>query len=103
MTAKKTVKPTSTDIPEKQSSAQIILKYLNEIVKMSNETCDDSKIILNPVLSSVLNQNVDYTVGDNIKSQELTPLFQEIYSSVSKIEENLLEINFTLTNVEVNY
>jgi len=97
MTAKKTAKPTS--ITEKQSSAQIILKYLNEIVKMSDATCDDSKIILNPVL----NQNVNYTVGDNIKPQELTPLFQEIYNSVSKIEENLLEINFTLTNVEVNY
>jgi hypothetical protein len=97
MTAKKTVKPTS--ITEKQSSAQIILEYLRKTVNMSNITSDDSKSILNPVL----NQNVDYTVGDNIKSQELTPLFQEIYNGIKEIEENLSEINFTLSNVEVNY
>ena len=100
MTTKKTVKATSiTDIPEKQSSAQITLQYLNEIVKMSDATCDVSKVILNPVLTQNIERN------NNVKAylDDLTPLFQEIYNRVSKIEENLLEINFTLTNVEVNY
>jgi len=101
MTAKKTAKPITkpTSITEKQSSALITLKYLNEIVKLSDATCDDSKIILNPVL----NQFTEYHRKDNTYLDDLTPLFQEIYNCVSKIEENLLEINFNLSNVEVNY
>ena len=97
MTAKKTVKPVINT--EKQSSAQIILKYLNKIVKMSDATCDVSKIILNPVLT----QNIERNNNVKVYSNDLTPLFREIHNSIEKIEENLLEINFTLSNVEVNY
>ena len=102
MTAKKESK-SNTDLGKNKdqlkSSAEKTLDFLTNIVDLSSSTAEYTLKRLTPVIS----QTVIEEELKGINTSEFPPLFQDIYSLVSKIEKNLYEIQNTLSRVEVNY
>ena len=102
MTAKKESKSNTDPIKNKnqlKSSAEKTLDFLTNIVDLSSSTAEYTLKRLTPVI----NQTVIEEELKGINTSEFPPLFQDIYSLVSKIEKNLYEIQNTLSRVEVNY
>ncbi|MBT3298524.1 hypothetical protein HN385_06365 [archaeon] len=102
MTAKKESKSNTDLVKNKdqlKSSAEKTLDFLTNIVDLSSSTAEYTLKRLTPVIS----QTVIEEELKGINTSEFPPLFQDIYSLVSKIEKNLYEIQNTLSRVEVNY
>ena len=102
MTAKKESKSNTDLVKNKdqlKSSAEKTLDFLTNIVDLSSSTAEYTLKRLTPVISqSIIKEELK-----SINTSEFPPLFQDIYSLVSKIEKNLYEIQNTLSRVEVNY
>ena len=102
MTAKKESKSNTDLVKNKdqlKSSAEKTLDFLTNIVDLSSSTAEYTLKRLTPVIS----QTVIEEELKGINTSEFPPLFQDIYSLVSKIEKNLYEIQNTLSRVEVYY
>ena len=102
MTAKKESKSNTDLVKNKdqlKSSVEKTLDFLTNIVDLSSSTAEYTLKRLTPVIS----QTVIEEELKGINTSEFPPLFQDIYSLVSKIEKNLYEIQNTLSRVEVNY
>ena len=102
MTVKKESKSNTDQLKNKdqlKSSAEKTLNFLTEIVDLSADTVEYALKRLTPVI----NQKVIEDELKGLNTSEFPPLFQDMYSSVSKIEKNLYEIKNTLSRVEVNY
>ena len=88
MTAKKESKSNTDLVKNKdqlKSSAEKTLDFLTNIVDLSSSTAEYTLKRLTPVIS----QTVIEEELKGINTSEFPPLFQDIYSLVSKIEKNL--------------
>jgi predicted transcriptional regulator len=103
MTTKKEIKSNRDTLKNKdllKSSAEKTLDFLTEIADLSSSTAEYTLKRLTPVISQNIIKKEELK---SIDTSDFPHLFQDIYSLVSKIEENLYEIEAVLSRTEVNY